>query len=127
MTMISRFRTHLRPSSASGVAPHPSHHLWRQRWQWRRSDGRWRWVVTMLTMKLKSSLLRKIDIEKHEPNVDLYSVVVIIIFFLFLWIVLVKLDQSMDRPRCGGCSQLKEQTKSSRPPTPWIAAFCSLI
>ncbi|KAI8547783.1 hypothetical protein RHMOL_Rhmol07G0222700 [Rhododendron molle] len=57
----------------------------------------------------------------------MYSVVVVVIFFLFLWIVLVKLDQSMDRPRRGGCSQLEEQMKSSRPPTPWIAAFCSLI
>ncbi|KAI8559555.1 hypothetical protein RHMOL_Rhmol04G0183400 [Rhododendron molle] len=67
------------------------------------------------------------SLQKHEPNVDLYSVVVVVIFFLFLWIVLVKLDQSTDRPQHGGQSQLEEQTKSSRPSTPWIAAICRLI
>ncbi|KAF7112970.1 hypothetical protein RHSIM_RhsimUnG0174200 [Rhododendron simsii] len=41
--------------------PHPSHLL--RRWRRRRSGSRWRWVVTMLTMKLKSSLLRRIGIE----------------------------------------------------------------
>ncbi|KAF7144662.1 hypothetical protein RHSIM_Rhsim04G0033600 [Rhododendron simsii] len=47
--------------------PHSSHLLRRSRWRWRRSGSRWRWVVTMLTMKLKSSLLRRIGIEIGRP------------------------------------------------------------